>query len=198
MPIYKLGGNRHAVKIVSLGLSGGCFWGIWMSEDIAREPSEQSVREQSVMAKVPGDLTIRAAGQADMKAVRALDNKITGIDKPDYWREMYRRYGDQDGRYFLVAEGEGRNIAGFIIGEIRAWEFGSPPSGWVFAIGVDPEGRLNKVGTRLFAAICGQLRAAGVDTVRTMLARDDDLNMTFFRAQGMMGGPFIQLEMELG
>ncbi len=30
-----------------------------------------------------------------------------------------------------------------------------------------------------------------------MLARDDALNMAFFRSQGMMGGPFIQLEMGL-
>ena len=30
-----------------------------------------------------------------------------------------------------------------------------------------------------------------------MLARDDDLNMVFFRSQGMMGGPFVQLEMPL-
>ncbi len=29
------------------------------------------------------------------------------------------------------------------------------------------------------------------------LARDDALNMAFFRSQGMMGGPFIQLEMGL-
>jgi hypothetical protein len=28
-----------------------------------------------------------------------------------------------------------------------------------------------------------------------MLARGDELNMAFFRSQGMMGGPFIQLEM---
>ncbi len=30
-----------------------------------------------------------------------------------------------------------------------------------------------------------------------MLARDDYLNMAFFRSQGMMGGPFVQLEMPL-
>ncbi len=161
--------------------------------------SETRERTASVSPPVspPGELAIRPAVQADMRAVRALDGRITGLDKPDYWREMYRRYGGQDGRYFLVAEGEGKSIAGFVIGEIRAWEFGSPPSGWVFAIGVDPDGRLNKVGTKLFADICRLLKAAGVETVRTMLGRDDELNMTFFRSQGMMGGPFIQLEKDL-
>jgi hypothetical protein len=30
-----------------------------------------------------------------------------------------------------------------------------------------------------------------------MIAREDQLNMSFFRAQGMMGGPFIELEKPL-
>jgi len=30
-----------------------------------------------------------------------------------------------------------------------------------------------------------------------MLARDDQLVMSFFRSQGMMAGPFIQLEKSL-
>ena len=72
---------------------------------------------------------------------------------------------------------------------------GSPPSGWIFALEVEPDVRLRKVGTRLFDAICAHLAGTGVDTVRTMLARDDELNMAFFRSQGMMAGPFIELEM---
>jgi len=34
-------------------------------------------------------------------------------------------------------------------------------------------------------------------TLFTMLARDDNLNMSFFRSHGMTGGSFIQLEMPL-
>jgi GNAT superfamily N-acetyltransferase len=88
-------------------------------------------------------------------------------------------------------------VRGFIIGEVRAWEFGSPPCGWIFALGVDPDCRLQGIGTQLFNAICQCFREAGVDTVRTMLAVDDRLNLSFFRSQGLMGGPFIQLELPL-
>jgi hypothetical protein len=45
--------------------------------------------------------------------------------------------------------------------------------------------------------MCRCLAESGVDTLRTMLARDDELNMAFFRSQGMMGGAFIELEMSL-
>jgi ribosomal protein S18 acetylase RimI-like enzyme len=140
---------------------------------------------------------IRRARSADVAAISSLDERITGMGKPDYWHDMFARYGERLGRFFLVAENTDRGLVGFIIGEVRAWEFGSPPSGWVFALGVDPAVRLRKIGSRLFDAICACLAQAGVDTVRTMLARDDNLNMAFFRSQGMMGGPFIQLEMPL-
>jgi ribosomal protein S18 acetylase RimI-like enzyme len=146
--------------------------------------------------KGPVTVTVRAARAADMPEVEAIDARITGLAKPDYWAQAFARYGEREDRWFLVAEAEGR-INGFIIGEQRAWEFGSPPCGWVFAIGVDPALRLGGIGTRLFEAITGHMREAGVELVRTMLARDDSLNMAFFRSQGMMGGSFIQLEMPL-
>ncbi len=144
-----------------------------------------------------GDFEIRVAKATDIPAVSRLDANITGIAKPDYWNDMFERYGTRERRYFLVSENGNGEVIGFIIGEVRAWEFGSPPSGWIFALGVDPHSRLNKVGSSMFAAICDCLAGDGVDQVRTMLARDDELNMTFFRSQGMMGGPFIELEMPL-
>ncbi len=144
-----------------------------------------------------GNLNIREAESVDIPAVIRLDTRITGMIKPDYWADMFERYGMRPNRFFLVAKGEDDSLVGFIIGEVRTWEFGSAPSGWIFALGVDPDVRLNRIGTRLFEAICRRLAKTGVDTVRTMLAREDELNMSFFRSLGMMGGPFIQLEMPL-
>ena len=45
--------------------------------------------------------------------------------------------------------------------------------------------------------MCEVLKADGADSVRTMVGRDDQLNMSFFRSQGMMAGPFIELEKPL-
>jgi ribosomal protein S18 acetylase RimI-like enzyme len=140
--------------------------------------------------------TIRDARPEDALAVDRLDARITGLAKPDYWRRIFAQFSDRPDGHILIAEAGGQ-ILGFIIGEVRAWEFGSPPTGWIFAIGVDPDHRLNKLGSRLFEAMCGRLRQSGVKTVRTMLARDDNLNMAFFRSQGMMGGAFTQLELPL-
>ena len=80
---------------------------------------------------------------------------------------------------------------------MRAWEFGSPPSGWMFAVQVRARLRVLGLGSRLFEAVCARFRAAGVDRVRTMVARDNTVIHSFFRSQGMTAGPFIELEMRL-
>ena len=148
-------------------------------------------------------LRIRRARAEDVPLVSALDAEVTGLAKPDYWRDVFERYGERrlDERFVLIAEifGQDRRdpILGFIVGEVRAWEFGSQPCGWVFAFSVEPEARLKGVGTSLFDAIAAEFKHAGVDRMRTMVARDNHLHMTFFRSEGMMAGPYIQLEKDL-
>ncbi len=143
-------------------------------------------------------LHIRPAAPDDLPCVIALDREVTGQEKSEYWRDVYARFGGRsdDRRSFLVAAIDGR-VEGFVIGEVRAWEFGAPPCGWIFAIQVRPCCRQGGVGTKLFEAVRDRFRAAGVDRLRTMLARDNTLILSFFRSQGMMAGPFVELEMEL-
>ena len=140
---------------------------------------------------------IRGAKRADLPQIIAIDAGITGLRKPAYWSGILSRYGSrQRQRYFLVAETD-RAVQGYIVGEVRDWEFGSPPCGWVFGLGVRPEARLAGVGARMLEAICERFRRAGVTTVRTLLDRNDPLVLAFFRSQGMMAAPFIPLQMEL-
>ena len=148
-------------------------------------------------------MRVRRVRAADVANVIALDAHITKLAKPDYWTDVFRRYGKQrlNERFFLVAEQRADKakprVLGFIIGEIRAWEFGSTPCGWVFALSVEPEIRLHGIGSALFEAISDEFKKAGVGKMRTMVARDASLQMLFFRSEGMMAGPYIQLEKDL-
>ncbi|NQW53172.1 MAG: GNAT family N-acetyltransferase [Rhodospirillales bacterium] len=137
-------------------------------------------------------VAIRPAQATDLTAISALDARLTGSDKPDYWRERFA-----PDRHFLVAETARGALAGFIAGEIRAWEFGQPAAGWVFAIQVDPKTRLKGVGSALFEALAARFKAQGVTRVRTLVDRKDHLILSFFRAQGMTAGPSLQLDKEL-
>ena len=144
----------------------------------------------------------RRARPGDLAQVIDIDARITGVRKARYWAEIQRRYGGRRGqRFFFVAErrSSGRRsfIDGYIVGEVRDWEFGQPPCGWVFGLGVRPDARLHGTGTRLLEAICDAFRRRGMGKVRTLLARDNSLVLAFFRSQGMMAAPFIALERDL-
>jgi len=140
---------------------------------------------------------VRGVRRSDLVQVVAIDALITGLAKPAYWAGILRRYGGrQKQRYFLVAEGKD-GVQGYVVGEVRDWEFGSPPCGWVFGIGVRPQARLGGIGAQLLEAVCERFRRAGVGRVRTLLARDATVILAFFRSQGMMAAPFIPLEKEL-
>jgi ribosomal protein S18 acetylase RimI-like enzyme len=81
---------------------------------------------------------------------------------------------------------------------VRDWEFGSPPCGWVFAIDVQPRARQRGVGTRLLNAMRNRFERVGVRMLRTMLASDNQLILSFFRSQGLRAGRLIPLELEIG
>jgi GNAT superfamily N-acetyltransferase len=108
-------------------------------------------------------LRIRTVKAADMPAVVALDATVTGLHKAAYWQRVYRRYGinGQGQRHFLVAECSNDRVCGFVIGEVRDWEFGAPPCGWLFAIDVVPSARQQGVGGRLLAELAAALPPRG-------------------------------------
>ncbi len=148
-------------------------------------------------------VTISPAQPEDLAQVADLDARVTGTQKAAYWRDIFERYGARhtDQRFFLVAKpadaAEDGAILGFIVGEVRGWEFGSDPCGWVFAVTVDPERREQHIGEQLFRDICARFRETGITKVRNMVRRDDTLVMAFFRSEGMVAGPYIQLELDL-
>jgi ribosomal protein S18 acetylase RimI-like enzyme len=143
---------------------------------------------------------IRRAVEHDLPQVADIDHRVTKIAKPEFWDDIFERYGKRrlTERFFLVAEPEeGGGILGFVVGEVRAWEFGSEPCGWLFAISVDPKTREQRVGEQLFGALSDSFRKAGISTMRTMVSRDSPQVMAFFRGEGMMAGRYFQLEKSL-
>lgn len=145
-------------------------------------------------------IDVQVAEAADLDAIVALDTEITGTEKAAFWADMLERFTntDQGGRrYFLVAKSQGRQLVGFVVGEIRAWEFGSPPCGWVIALSVSPEQRERGIGSLLFDALCAEMKTDGVSTIRTMVLANDKVNLSFFRGEGLAAGPYIELERRL-
>jgi ribosomal protein S18 acetylase RimI-like enzyme len=151
-------------------------------------------------------IPVRPLGRADLAAVVRLDALHTGAEKRRYWRGVFEGFvrggarraagGGDAFRLALGATASGR-LAGYLFGEVRAFEFGSIPCGWIFAVGVDPDLARRGVASALLEEACLRFRAARVAQVRTMVRRTDVPVLSFFRARGFVGGPFVQLERDL-
>jgi len=145
-------------------------------------------------------IDIRQATIADGAAIVALDAEITGTDKSAYWTDILARFtgsGMRIQRHFLVANAADDVLLGFVVGEIRAWEFGSPPCGWVTALSVSPQQRERGIGALLLDELSAEMKSAGIATIRTMVLGTDKVNLSFFRGEGLSAGPYIELEKRL-
>ncbi len=147
-------------------------------------------------ATAPPAVSIRPLQRRDLDAVVRLDALHTGESKPSYWTQVFRDFlgpATDRARVGLVAERDGA-LAGFVLADVRAFEFGSEPCGWILEIGVDPGLARQGVASDLLADVCRRLRQGGVATIRTMVRRNNVPMLTFFRTNGFSGGPYVQLE----
>jgi ribosomal protein S18 acetylase RimI-like enzyme len=144
-------------------------------------------------------VSVRPLRPDDLSAVARIDAHHTGRSKRVYWRRTLGEYlaaGSGPRRVGLAAE-EGGRLLGYLLGEVRAFEFGSEPCGWVFAVGVDPAHLRAGVASALLAEACRLFRRAGIGLVRTMVRRNDVPVLAFFRGNGFRGGAFVELERPL-
>lgn len=146
------------------------------------------------------DFTIRKITAADSEAIVEIDAIHSGESKPEYWQARLKPFIHKADKkqvilgYVAVVEGR---VIGYILAEGRAWEFGSPLCGWIFAIGVHPQCGRQGVGLALCREVCLKFKSLNINTVRTMVRKDDVDVLSFFRASGFRAGPFIELELEL-
>jgi ribosomal protein S18 acetylase RimI-like enzyme len=144
-------------------------------------------------------MTLGPLRDSDLLAVIRLDARLTGRRKAAYWKTLFGEFvaaGRTPGRVGLAAR-HGNQLSGYLLGEVRAFEFGSAPCGWIFAVGVAPEQVHHGIGSALVAEAGRRFGRAGVSTVRTMVGRSDVAMLAFFRSNGFVGGSFTQLELGL-
>lgn len=145
------------------------------------------------------DFTIRKINKDDCNAIIAIDAIHSGEEKQAYWLSRLKPFIDGTPKkrfilgYVAVAKGD---VIGYILAEGRAWEFGSPLCGWIFAIGVNPDCGRHGVGLALCREVCLKFKSKGINTVRTMVRKDNIDVLSFFRASGFKAGPFMELELD--
>jgi len=142
-------------------------------------------------------IRIRPLKRRDLPEVVRIDAIHTGEEQRPYWTRLFREFlGASPGRtrVALAAEVDG-TLAGFLFADVRAFEFGSEPCGWILEVGIEPASARQGLASALLDEAVRRLRQAGVTTVRTMVRRNNVPVLTFFRTNGFAGGPYVQLEL---
>jgi ribosomal protein S18 acetylase RimI-like enzyme len=140
---------------------------------------------------------IRPLDELDIGSIVRIDERITGIYRPEVWEQRAGYYLRRDPDASQVAEVDGK-VVGFMLGEIRAGEFGlEEPSGWIERFGIDPDQRGKDFGKQMFAAMCRHFKERGAVTVRTLVDRKETGVTGFLDALGFKPAPLQALEIRL-
>lgn len=167
-----------------------------MNADMTQRWKDQKAAVAAKDAERPS-LVVADADASDLAEIIDLDEKVAGYSRADFWRDLFRQKVAGSTLFVLVARSSGV-LVGYALGEIRSWPVRTPICGWLYAIGVEKNHRLQMVATALMTELISRFRRNGVETVRTVIDVDDQLLMSFLRSYGMSAGPFVELEMTIG
>ncbi|HEV2105528.1 MAG TPA: GNAT family N-acetyltransferase [Candidatus Eisenbacteria bacterium] len=149
------------------------------------------------MPEVSTGVRIRPLDELDLDGIVRIDEKITGIYRPEVWEQRLIYYTRRDPGASQVAEVDGR-VVGFMLGDLRAGEFGlEEPSGWIERFGVHPDFRGRDLGRRMFAAIRAHFAAEGARSIRTLVEAGDAGLAGFLQAVGFRPAALQALEIPL-
>lgn len=136
------------------------------------------------MTETAADVRVRALDTIDIGAVTAIDEKLTGKYRPDIWETRVGYYLRRDPDAALVVEAGGE-VVGFMLGEVRAGEFGlEEPTGWIEVLGVDPDHQGKAIGRRLAEAMLEHFKSRDATSVRTLVDEEMQGIAGFFRSLG--------------
>ncbi len=146
------------------------------------------------MAKIK----VRPLTDADVPAIERTEKAITKSPRTSSLGRHVReqlRHGDT--KACLAAEVDGK-FAGFIVGDVRPWEFGEDRDvGWVKVVGVEPAFQGHGVGKALGEALLRHFREKGIERVRTLVEWHAGDMIAYFKALGFDRSDLIPLEQRL-
>ena len=164
---------------------------MWRGLPVAVRPGGcYSDRVGSVSAQV----RIRPLSELDISRIVAIDERLTGVYRPEVWERRVGYYIRRDAEACPVAEVDGK-VVGFMFSDLRGGEFGlEEVSGWIERFGVDPDYQGRSIGRRLFDAVFAHLKERGATVLRTLVDQKDEDLASFLRAVGFRNAPLAALE----
>lgn len=143
-------------------------------------------------------VTVRLLEPADLPRLVQMDSRITGRNRSLWYeRKLKRALEEADIRISLGAEEDGI-LVGALLGFLLYGEYGQPePAAVIDTILVDPMFEGRGVGTALLDQLLRNLRALGIERVRTEVGWDEHDLSRFLEARGFAPIPRLVLEMKV-
>ena len=153
---------------------------------------------------VSAAVAIRFLGMDDLEDILRIQEKIVGDAQSDNADKLaslkdttvyHLQHGDPLTN--LGAEID-KKLVGFVIGEVRRWEFGrSEMTGWILILGIDPEYQGMGVGRKLGATLLEHFRKKNVRKIQTLVEWHDGDLISYFKSLGFSLLQMLPLEKEI-
>lgn len=143
-------------------------------------------------------IPVRAMTDRDLRAMIAIDSRITGRDRSEYYkRKLDEAVHESDIRVSLVAECDGFPV-GFIMARVDFGEFGRmEPTAVMDTLGVDPDYRDRGVGRALLSQLLVNLTTLRVERIRTEIDWRDRELQGFLDHCGFHPSPVLSFDRAL-
>jgi ribosomal protein S18 acetylase RimI-like enzyme len=144
------------------------------------------------------EVVVRRLRPQDLDAVIALDAKVTGRKRDEYFKlKLKQALADTGIEVSLAAEVEGV-FAGFLLARVYYGEFGAlEPFAVLDTLGVHPDFRGRGVGSALIDQLRTNLLGLGIPRLQTEVAWENLEILTFFHHEGFRPAARFCLDLDL-
>ncbi len=141
---------------------------------------------------------VRRLTEADVPAIERIEKAITKSTRTgSLGRNVREQLKTGNPEACLAAEVDGK-FAGFIVGDVRPWEFGEDRDvGWIKTVGVDPAFQGHGVGKTLGEALLKHFKSKGVERVRSLVEWHAGDMIAYLQSLGFDRSDLIPLERKL-
>jgi len=164
----------------------------------------RTVGRTKLWKEASAGVKIRPLSLENIKDIVRIEERIEGRlgvineERMEYLKEATRYNIERSDPMMSLGAELDENIVGFIIGEIRIWEFGiGEKTGWIRILGVDPDFQGRGIGRKLGEALLEHFERRGIKRVRTMAEWYTGDLISFFKSLGFNMLNMIPLEKEL-
>ncbi len=162
------------------------------------------VGRTKIWRDVSAKISVRFLGMDDLEDILRIEEKIIRERNEDNSERLeslkdttlyHLQHGDP--LLNLGAEIDGK-LVGFIISEVRRWEFGrGGMTGWILILGVDYEYQGMGVGHKLGSTLLEHFRKKNITKIRTMVEWHEGELISYFRSLGFNMLGMLPLEKEI-